>query len=198
MGAFSSVCSLLNEAMPIQGASTLTNISEQTFPKNIASSIKDPKFLNFFFRNLRYTGERESSFLQESGVEGDYPFVSLCGLEVNYIRPACTPIVFHSLEDGDLVFGGSMTQPFDYSYLAMSKNTGKIYHQLRVPLKNGNGQEDFGLLRSTVAIALSDKITPGTTDEDPWTIVREDGTEVPIQWLPEYSEPGSWAMPEAE
>lgn len=91
-----------------------------------------------------------------------------------------------------------MTQPFDISYLALSKSTGKIYHELRVPIKNGSGNEDFGLLRATVAIALSDNITPGNTDDDPWTIAREDGTELPIQWLPEYSEPGSWAMPETE
>lgn len=198
MGAFSSVGPLWNVAIAIQAAKTLTHLSEQTFPKNITSSIKDPKFLNFFFRNLQYTGQRESRFLQESGVERDYPFVSLCGLEVNYIRPACTPIVFHSLVNNDLAFGGSMTQPFDYPYLALSKSTGKIYHELRVPIKNGSSNEDFGLLRATVAIALSDNITPGNTDDDPWTIAREDGIEVPIQWLPKYSEPGSWAMPEAE
>jgi len=97
----------------------------------------------------------------------------------------------------DLVFGGTLTQPFDCSRLAMSKKTGKIYHQLRFPLNHGSG-EDFGLLRSTVAIALSDNITPADSDEDPWTITRGDGEQVGIQWLPEHSEPGSWAMPDAE
>ena len=51
---------------------------------------------------------------------------------------------------------------------------------------------------STVAIALSEKITPGNTDEDLWTIDQGNRVKVPILWLPESSEPGSWALPEAE
>ena len=71
--------------------------------------------------------------------DGDYPFVSVCGKEFNFIRPAATPIVFHSLMDTedengqrDLVYGGTkLKQPFDESTgIAVCEKTGRLYHKL--------------------------------------------------------------------
>jgi hypothetical protein len=174
------------------------HITEETVPKNIASSIKDEKFLDFFFSRIRWAKPEETDVLMESGFSDHYPFVSLCGREVNYIRPACTPIVYHSIlnNDNDLVYGGSLTHPFDNSRLAISKKTGKLYHELLTPMKGTMSELDYGLLRSSIAISLADRILQGATDEEPWSFVCTDGATFQIDWLPEGAEPGDWAMPD--
>eukprot|EP00980_Cylindrotheca_fusiformis_P004995 scaffold1062_cov130-Cylindrotheca_fusiformis.AAC.1 len=176
------------------------SLEEETVPKNIASSIKDEKFLNFFFSRIRWVQPEKTNILLEGGLCDQYPFVSLCGGEVNYIRPACSPIVFHSAlfngNNGDvLVYGGSLTQPFDESRLAVSKNSGRLYHELAHPLKGNKRGSDFGLLRSSIVIALADRLLPGTSDGSAWSFLRDDGSAVQIDWLPEWAEPGDWAMP---
>lgn len=180
---------------------------EETTPKNIATSIKDDKFLDFFFSRVRTITEREQPFLLEHECFEDYPFVSLCGHEVNYIRPAAVPIVFHSLinHNEQLIFGGSLSIAFDASQLAISKDTGKLYHRLDTPSevspekKNNRNMEElrklgFGLIRSSVAVALSDRIQLGASDDDHF-LFCDDEKETEIDWLPPQFEPGSWAMP---
>ncbi len=84
---------------------------EETTPKNFMSSLKDRTFLDFFFRRVtRNTTGRHNSF----------PFVSLCGREMNFVRtdPAtavfATPYVFHDLVlDQALTFAGTLSVPFE-------------------------------------------------------------------------------------
>ena len=131
--------------------------------EKVATCIKDTKFLNFFFRRMRKTtcqdrqrvlSELRSgcgtssdgdnffddfcSYGTQTSFLGDYPFVSPCGKEINFIRPAdATPIVFHSLDvNRDLVYGGSLTQPFEEERLRLSKKTGRLYHELARSEKN--------------------------------------------------------------
>lgn len=71
---------------------------EDTLPKNIATSIKSEKFLNFFFKRLRRINSNERNFMEEKNIPMcDYPFVSPCGKELNFVRPAATPVVFHAI-----------------------------------------------------------------------------------------------------
>ena len=74
---------------------------EESRVKNIATSLKDSRFLSFFFKRLK---------LNTTGkYEVEYPFVSPCGKEMNYIRPADMPIVFTSKsETNDLISSESL------------------------------------------------------------------------------------------
>ena len=118
---------------------------EDTTPKNIATSLKDTRFLNFFFSRIRRVdasidGNVVNKILSYSEnidndsmvdvITNDYPFVSPCGIELNFIRPADTPIVFHDLQRGNLIFGGSLSQPYNPQHLAISKKTRRLYHEL--------------------------------------------------------------------
>lgn len=183
---------------------------EETLPKNIATSIKDIKFLDFFFRRIRRVRANETEILSEMGVTKDYPFVSPCGKELNFIRPAAAPIVFHSLIDNGtaLVYAGTMVQPFDSSYLAVSEKSGKLYHKLvaahpnalektnRKTAMHDNDIAEYGLIRSSVAVSLSEKIV-ASSDTDGLAFNTPSG-ERPISSLPENAEPGVWSLPYSE
>lgn len=51
---------------------------EDTLPRNIATCIKDKKFLKFFFQQLR---------INNTGTFIEYPYVSMCGKERNFLCP---------------------------------------------------------------------------------------------------------------
>ncbi|KAG7364992.1 protein of unknown function DUF4505 containing protein [Nitzschia inconspicua] len=172
---------------------------EETSPKNIATSIKDEKFLNFFFSRIRPANDKEIKFLTEHEVQDDYPFVSPCGKELNFVRPAATPIVFHTYREHDstLLYGGNLQQAFDSTHLVVSAKTGRLYHLFVPPIKKkenlslpGGEKMAYGLIRSSVAVALSENI-----------IIGRDGDffyndEHKIDWLADENEPGAWAMPD--
>ena len=141
------------------------------------------------------------------GVSRDYPFVSPCGKELNFIRPAATPIVFHSLIDNGtaLVYGGTMVQPFDSSHLAVSEKSGKLYHKLvaahpnaleKIERKTAMHDTEYGLIRSSVAVSLSEKIV-ASSDTDGLAFDTPSGQR-PISSLPEDAEPGVWSLPYSE
>ncbi|GBG29258.1 UPF0598 protein C8orf82-like [Hondaea fermentalgiana] len=122
---------------------------EDMLPKNIATSLKSPKFLNFFFTRLRPN---------ELGEFEEYPFVSPCGKEMNYIRPADTPIVFDKLEkdekDGKeyLYYAADMKEPFDPSLLEWAADTDRLYY----PVRNHKRMKGHrALVRSHLAVQLS-------------------------------------------
>ena len=59
--------------------------------------------------------------------------------EMNYIKCADTPVVFHSLnDDHELIWGGSIVEPFDPSTLAISLVTNRLYHPV-TSKKKGKG-----------------------------------------------------------
>lgn len=78
---------------------------ENTVPKNIATSLKSDKFLDFFFRQLGYNAPRRRT---GEVAFAEYPFLSPCGKEKNYIKCADVPIVFNTLRDGKLVYAASV------------------------------------------------------------------------------------------
>ena len=182
------------------------------------------EFLNFFFRRIRRIEKREEEILRGLNAEEDYPFVSPCGQELNFVRPADSAIVFHSIHDTDdgekeLVFGGHMVQPFCPDKLALAKETGRLYHELVSAYKDCKGNNstlagktrdwstplhasdkvEFGLIRSSVAVTLSDSICIGPNEENEtysgMDFCTDSGGRCPIKWLPIYAQPGTWSMP---
>lgn len=187
-----------------------TLCSEETLPKNIATSIKDTRFLDFFFRSVRPVGPREEELMAKHGISlNEYPYVSPCGSkELNFIRPAATPIVFHTFdkENSALVYAGTKTQRFQASDLAISKETGRVYHRCSHMESRASSQEkpqQYALVRSAVVVTLSDQIGPLPDDTDQpdlsgLAFCTEDNEYIPIPWLSLEAEPGLWAMPFSE
>mmetsp|Transcript_14608 Transcript_14608/g.20877 ORF Transcript_14608/g.20877 Transcript_14608/m.20877 type:complete len:287 (-) Transcript_14608:1872-2732(-) len=199
---------------------------EDILPKNLATSLKDTKFLDVFFRNIRRIDSKDIHYLSSYDAKKDYPYVSPCGIEMNYIRPADTPIVFHLLKEicmvstsnpnksiiQQLCFAGSLTQEFSPTMLAISKRTGKIYHQLSsdqdFPITSLHKLQDhhqYGLLKSSLAISISENLVDGYNVEQADMRMEDSYSGMnyfctknklnhPIQWLPSTAEPGSWSF----
>lgn len=80
---------------------------------------RNPQFLKLFFRNLRpNTTGRYSE---------EYPYISPCGKEMNYLKPADTPIVFTMEEEQQLFYAPSLSVPFESNKLRFSSE-GVLYH----------------------------------------------------------------------
>lgn len=132
--------------------------------KNFTSCFKEKKFLEFFFKRIRInnTGRYQEEF----------PFISLCGRERNYIRCDDVPIVYtHLVSKGNpdidfLTFGyvGEllMTQ-FQPDKVYMLPETGRVYH----PADDKYG--GIGLIRSKLAIEISKNFTFKNGETEPPT-----------------------------
>ncbi|XP_038208430.1 UPF0598 protein CG30010 [Zerene cesonia] len=132
--------------------------------KNFTSCFKEKKFLEFFFKRIRInnTGKYEDEF----------PYISLCGRERNYIRCDDVPIVFThiiSKEAPKMEFltyayvGESMIFKFMPEKIYMLPETGRVYH----PADEKYG--GVGLIRSKLAIELSKNFTFEKGDSCPPT-----------------------------
>lgn len=121
--------------------------------KNFTSCFKEKKFLEFFFKRIRInnTGRYQEEF----------PFISLCGRERNYIRCDDLPIVFTHIitrnsEVDLLTFGyvdDLLVTQFQPEKVYMVPETGRVYH----PADEKYG--GVGLIRSKLAIEISKNFT---------------------------------------
>ncbi|XP_012286384.1 UPF0598 protein CG30010 [Orussus abietinus] len=125
--------------------------------KNFTSCFKDKKFLAFFFKRLRTNNlERYKEF----------PYISLCGRERNFVRCDDLPIVFthiierHNVKSGDIehLFSYAhaddlLTVPFEPNKIYMNINSGRVYHP--APEVAGGA----GLVTSKLAIEFSSFFT---------------------------------------
>lgn len=120
--------------------------------KNFTSCFKEKKFLQFFFKNLKLNNsDRYTS---------EFPYMSLCGRERNFVRCDDYPIVYTNIikktdenkEKYSLSYGHAgdllMTE-FIPNKLIMIPDTGRVYH----PASEKVGS--IGLVRSKLAIELS-------------------------------------------
>ncbi|RHZ16012.1 hypothetical protein DYB37_010108, partial [Aphanomyces astaci] len=87
----------------------------------------------------------------------DYPYISPCGSEMNYIKAADTPVVFTELKQPDcddgtwtLVTNAGHEVEFHPSNVAMSPATNRLYHWIQT-----KHLSLFGLLKSHVAVEVS-------------------------------------------
>ncbi|XP_076647800.1 UPF0598 protein CG30010 isoform X1 [Halictus rubicundus] len=122
--------------------------------KNFTSCFKEKKFLAFFFKRLK---KNETGRYME-----DFPYISPCGPERNFIRCDDLPIVFTKVlqkqnsETGkeEDWFGYAHAEellmvPFEPEKLYMNIHTGRVYHP--APERAGG----VGLVRSKIAIEFS-------------------------------------------
>lgn len=116
--------------------------------KNFTSCFKEKKFLEFFFKRIK---------LNTTGrYTEDFPYISLCGKERNFIRCDDVPIVYTHIITKDskdlMTFGYAgdlLAIPFIPEKIYMLPLTGRVYH----PADDKYG--GVGLVRSKLAIELS-------------------------------------------
>ncbi|CAM9289424.1 unnamed protein product [Ectocarpus fasciculatus] len=142
---------------------------EETMPRNIATSMKDAKFVNFMHRTLR---PNETGIHTES-----HPFVSYCGKEINYVSPLdrYSPFCFKDLlvdvggslspvvnlsesrassgsSELHLLFGADMAHPFGVRDLYYHPTSGRVYHKI---FKHRHLKGELGLLHPFLAQKLA-------------------------------------------
>ncbi|CAI2301594.1 unnamed protein product [Caenorhabditis sp. 36 PRJEB53466] len=91
--------------------------------KNFTAAYKDVQFLNFFFAKIK---ENRTGRYQDT-----FPWVSLCGIERNFLRCDDTPLVYTELDGNSdrLRVGQSLVyHPFQPESLEMT-SSGRVYHQ---------------------------------------------------------------------
>lgn len=142
----------------------LSTINQCDDAINVVFLISEKDFLEFFFKRVT---------TNDSGrYEEDFPYLSPCGREKNYIRCDDLPIVFtHIISDetnGDrLSYSGAgdrLTVLFEPERICMLPESGRIYHP--GPAKTGG----VGLIKSALAIELSKFFDFGSgCDTDPPT-----------------------------
>ncbi|XP_069677829.1 UPF0598 protein CG30010 [Periplaneta americana] len=120
--------------------------------KNFTSCFKDKKFLEFFFKRLKVN--TTGRYMQ------DFPYLSLCGRERNFIRCDDYPIVYtHVIKtsvngqtEDHLSYGYAgnlLSVKFEPEKVFMLPDTGRVYH----PASEKVG--GVGLVRSKLAIEFS-------------------------------------------
>ncbi|GCC37070.1 UPF0598 protein C8orf82 homolog [Chiloscyllium punctatum] len=121
---------------------------DDTKVKNFITCFKDKQFLVFFFKQLRKNS---------TGRYQEFPYVSLCGRERNFLRCDDLPVVFTHLIKGlgseqELLSycggGDKLAVPFEPQRLFMPEN-GRVYHP--APERSGG----MGLVKSSLAFELS-------------------------------------------
>lgn len=132
--------------------------------KNFTSCFKENKFLQFFFKRIR---QNNTERYQE------FPFISLCGRERNFIRCDDVPIVYTHIitKDSEDVTtyghaGDLLVAPFMPDKIYMLPTTGRVYH----PTEENYG--GIALVRSKLAIELSKNFVFQNGDDKPPTHFR--------------------------
>ncbi|MCS7204768.1 MAG: DUF4505 family protein [Leptospiraceae bacterium] len=104
--------------------------------------LTDEKFLDFFFKQIQYN---------QTQMFENYPYLSPCGKEANFIACPDTPIVFRKIEDQKLYFAGSLSIPFDETKLAYVETSGLLYHHWKDNL--------YGRLGKYVMMEIANEIS---------------------------------------
>ncbi|XP_016967921.1 UPF0598 protein CG30010 [Drosophila biarmipes] len=141
--------------------------------KNFTSCFKEKDFLRFFFSRLRLN--------KTNRYEKEFPYISLCGRERNFIRCDDTPLVFTEQlrkDDKEVLSyahsGQVLTLPYEPHKLYMDPRNGRVYHPA-TPQVGG-----IGLVRSKLAIELSQHFEFPTGEASP-THFRWNGERLKLQ-----------------
>lgn len=122
----------------------------------------DPWFVDFFFRRLAPTANPDYP---------EYPFVSRCGEEMNYLRVSDTPIVYTGYRDGRLEYAHSLSVAFAPDRLSYSAD-GVLYHWAPVG--------ERGRLVPHVAVEIARNIEPW----GPYHAYRQSGSSIVVPLTP--------------
>ncbi|NXC23186.1 CH082 protein, partial [Corythaeola cristata] len=136
---------------------------DDTKVKNFITCFKDVGFLTFFFKQLEPN--------RSGRYEAEFPFLSPCGRERNFLRCEDRPVVFTELLPGAgaerrLSYcgaGARLAVPFRPQSLAVSPENGRLYHP--APEKAGG----VGLVRSALALEWSPFLEYGRGPAQPPT-----------------------------
>uniref|UniRef100_A0A1B6HNQ3 Uncharacterized protein n=1 Tax=Homalodisca liturata TaxID=320908 RepID=A0A1B6HNQ3_9HEMI len=145
--------------------------------KNFTSCFKDKKFLAFFFKRLR---ENKTGRYEE-----EFPFISPCGREINFIKCDDRPVVFTHLteKDGNPIFCyghvDELFVPFQPNFIYMEPANGRVYH----PAPPASGH--VGLVCSKLAIEFSKDFEFTAGQESPPThfMFRGKKYQLDQEWL---------------
>ena len=118
--------------------------------RNIATALKDPSFIDFTIRRLRPSPK--SAHFQGH----DYPLVSPCQGELNYVRclDDLASLVFSELENSEMTYGASLKHCFKVEDLSIIN--GFIYHKITDHKFLGNNNL-LGILAPKLAYKLSNE-----------------------------------------
>ncbi|XP_030333946.1 UPF0598 protein C8orf82 homolog [Strigops habroptila] len=134
---------------------------DDTKVKNFITCFKDVAFLSFFFKQLEQN--------RSGRYEAEFPFLSRCGRERNFLRCDDRPVVFTHLLPGDsrlLSYCGAgerLVVPFQPEKLTVFPENGRLYHP--APAKSGG----VGLVRSALALEWSSRFQYEHGQEQPPT-----------------------------
>jgi hypothetical protein len=130
---------------------------EETWPRNIATSLKDSKFLDFTLKNMK---SNDTSNYPE------IPYISLCGKEINFISPMDkhSSLCFKdfSVSPPLLTYGGTLKQPFDFFLLAYCPTSGRLYHKVT---NHRYLNDTFGLLHPHICQQLGEHVVENLSTE---------------------------------
>ena len=122
----------------------------------ISCIFSEKDFLVFFFKRLKLNATQRYT--------DEFPYLSVCGREHNFVRCVDRPIVFTHLlpaedeaQHADYLSynwaNGQLTLLFEPHRLCMHPNSGRVYHP--APEETGG----IGLIRSALAVELSKYFT---------------------------------------
>ncbi|XP_044758815.1 UPF0598 protein CG30010 [Coccinella septempunctata] len=135
--------------------------------KNFTSCIKEKKFLRFFFNQLKQNDTNRYT---------EFPYLSKCGKERNFVRCDDCPFVFthilkmelsNSQPEMHLAYNHAnslLTLKFQPDKVIMLPETGRVYHP--APDRVGS----VGLIQSKLAIMLSEYFHFGKGENNPPTM----------------------------
>ena len=106
------------------------------------AELRDQKFLNFFFRQLKSNN---------TGSYEEYSYISPCGKEMNYVKCYNRPIVFHKYNNGNLIYASGLEVPLKPDRLRFSDD-GLLYHPAPVG--------EFGTFSSKLMLDFGELIQP--------------------------------------
>ncbi|KNC84635.1 hypothetical protein SARC_03165 [Sphaeroforma arctica JP610] len=141
---------------------------EDTKVKNFITAYKDKAFLNFFYKRLT---------INTTGMYESFPYVSLCGKEINFLKSGGTsPIVFSEIDAGYLIYGGTLKFEFQPTKLEFSVD-GRLFHPSPKPKVC-----EMALIGSKLAISLSKQMSFEPNEfGDGYAMLDYDGHAYPVR-----------------
>ncbi|XP_065200599.1 UPF0598 protein CG30010-like isoform X2 [Planococcus citri] len=143
--------------------------------KNFTSCFKDKQFLHFFFKRLKKN---------DTDRYPDFPYLSPCGREKNYVRCDDCPVVFThvlNIHGTDMIShnhaGNLLILPFEPMKIYVHLENGRVYHP--GPKKTGF----IGLVQSKLAIEFSKSLIFDANNKATRFIWKNNEYQLNHRWL---------------